>query len=979
MMTRNYPDWVWSAYNYWCNPHFDKDCEEDTGWVNPEIHIRSALGFEKIIQSSINETEIASPLHFSRPCEKAATMFQSYLGRLWTHVTRENTIVLAAEELEEHPEVVWRKLAHALGLNYSHPKMYEFVNYRYNTQFEKGADTKVNISVFTPGIYAASKFEPMTNSSREVLSKCWYSDCLWASRASGYNYTICSGSSRNRVVSDNKKTSSIDDANINRQSLFRINKSSTAFEATPFPTHGKGGGGGTSKSGSHHSGFLLRQLKACHAAFGPMQGSHGGRSHGHTPRVGANEPISTSLTPAPAPSFHRSLIISSRLVHRVYLQNLFDYALGRSHVVVQYDDPNLCALCSNIDVSLSQIVVAAYPRAIDFVKGVGRKNNGHAVFLKPSAQKCTPFESSGSNLSSLMSDSLLNPEDGFDRVVVISNDVLVNLWTAYQKRMGLPHGLQGEALRLFNWSMWEIDASHVLQGDLGGKGDASENKNKNFFHNDNELWTIDETRFVQSLPAENVMVVHAEDVVFGNNKRVVLGKILHFLQLELLQTSQTEGMSQTIAHYKDKLLIEEHHRILRPSLLDGRIKCAYIMTYLHSTADNPYYYGRINMDYAYASSRLVCEAARYVVSNGGLSLTTKTDTTSLAAACLIKDKNNEYLNAVSFSLKSSNTTSIAHAEYFSSLFYLTSFPSWRKMCRLRYGSKVFVPGIVNIDFKTPVALMARPGNDAVDTRLLIEHATSFYSGSLQTNEKLLPILYAEGNCGMRMSIIHVNPRGDIILKKTRKGQGTISPQNNEKRKCNKGMLRGFSRVIILVRDPFKSIWDAYKAFTNSSLSQLLERLNNINSSAVLKQEWESTILQLTSEYKKEHLLDNDGLIRVSKEFAVTEALVVSYESLFFDPTRLQVLHKMLEFANHKKLSEERFLCAGIFVDGDHLNRELQLMTKFFFLNSFSSASSSLFCRIWRMLIDKLHQGGPGIKYPFYRLYSHDITRFSCLP
>ena len=63
----------------------------------------------------------------------------------------------------------------------THPRLDEFESVRYNTQIRwgsKGEANKVSKADYKPGLYFVSKFQPILQSTRGILSSCWRSDCL---------------------------------------------------------------------------------------------------------------------------------------------------------------------------------------------------------------------------------------------------------------------------------------------------------------------------------------------------------------------------------------------------------------------------------------------------------------------------------------------------------------------------------------------------------------------------------------------------------------------------------------------------------------------------------------------------------------------------------------------------------------------------------------------------------------------------------
>lgn len=192
---RNYADWIWSAYNFWCSPTYDLHCSSGT-WVNPDEHHRSADAFHDIVNGAINETSVPSPLSF-HPCENGYRFNRRFVEKLWAAVPVENTLFLASELLSDDPAEVWRHISRRTGLNETHPAMSKFMSVRYNTQVaarSKGANNAISKENFTEG-YLVSGFQPMLNATRSILDACWAEDCQFASAITGYHFGSCRESS----------------------------------------------------------------------------------------------------------------------------------------------------------------------------------------------------------------------------------------------------------------------------------------------------------------------------------------------------------------------------------------------------------------------------------------------------------------------------------------------------------------------------------------------------------------------------------------------------------------------------------------------------------------------------------------------------------------------------------------------------------------------------------------------------------------
>jgi hypothetical protein len=111
----------------------------------------------------------------------------------------------------------------------------------------------------------------------------------------------------------------------------------------------------------------------------------------------------------------------------------------------------------------------------------------------------------------------------------------------------------------------------------------------------------------------------------------------------------------------------------------------------------------------------------------------------------------------------------------------------KNQCKLRYSRRRFIKNIV----KPPVALVATDF-PAVHTRLLMEHATGILTGAANTNHTLFNVFQGEFACGQRMVAIHA-ATSLITPLFTKSGSSSISLNPTGKRKCMRGMMRGFAK------------------------------------------------------------------------------------------------------------------------------------------------------------------------------------------
>ena len=206
VMTRNYADWIWSAYNYWCDAGVEDRCDTAAGsWAETGVHHRTPELFHDIVMNSVNKNFTQDQYvskYIRNPCDKAKTMYNSYLNYLWSRVSPELTMVIASEDFEVNVEQVWLRIVKTIGLSTTyHPTLEQFKSVRYNTQLQKtrGADVTINATLFKHGIYTISGHKPMLESTRLALDTCWKPDCEYLTKYAGFQYSACE-STTNKII-----------------------------------------------------------------------------------------------------------------------------------------------------------------------------------------------------------------------------------------------------------------------------------------------------------------------------------------------------------------------------------------------------------------------------------------------------------------------------------------------------------------------------------------------------------------------------------------------------------------------------------------------------------------------------------------------------------------------------------------------------------------------------------------------------------
>jgi hypothetical protein len=184
LATRDYADRAYSVYKYFCSPNIDKQCIAGHH-AQPQVHFRRPMMFHKMIlhlENSTSSTRDSSLVHHvtQQDWEMRTTFFRDNVG-VYTSPRSDCTsppmLVVAMESLNQHPKAFWYKATRDfLHLKPISNYFFEAVRWISKRHINKG-------NVMTR--------LPMRNDTRAILDQAWFEDCLWASRATGYDYPAC--------------------------------------------------------------------------------------------------------------------------------------------------------------------------------------------------------------------------------------------------------------------------------------------------------------------------------------------------------------------------------------------------------------------------------------------------------------------------------------------------------------------------------------------------------------------------------------------------------------------------------------------------------------------------------------------------------------------------------------------------------------------------------------------------------------------
>lgn len=168
ILARDYSTWLWSAYNFWCNDHLEKNCNIRHHFAEIDVHPRSPSDFDFIVQNSANHSTFNNIIGVNT-CDLGKNFYRSYVQLLVdAGVPEDNYIVLASEELSYNVQSFTKKLSSISGLPLEKKAVDydDFSRFRFNTQSNKGANHKVPIEEFQEGLYPISNNLPMFNETR---------------------------------------------------------------------------------------------------------------------------------------------------------------------------------------------------------------------------------------------------------------------------------------------------------------------------------------------------------------------------------------------------------------------------------------------------------------------------------------------------------------------------------------------------------------------------------------------------------------------------------------------------------------------------------------------------------------------------------------------------------------------------------------------------------------------------------------------
>ena len=249
----------------------------------------------------------------------------------------------------------------------------------------------------------------------------------------------------------------------------------------------------------------------------------------------------------------------------------------------------------------------------------------------------------------------------------------------------------------------------------------------------------------------------------------------------------------------------------------------------------------------------------------------------------------------------------------------------RAECSAKYGSLRFFS---EKERRPPPMLYTFPGSGNTWGRLLIEYATGIYSGSVYNDKSLLEVLPGEFTCNFQVSVIKVHPHTHPGIELV---DGTF---NSDDHKCMRSNLRKFERALLLVRDPFDSIWSEYqRRFTQNHVL-------GIKNSTFDWYRWTANAANLATGYFEMWAYHYAAIERRLRQ---SDILFLRYEDLKSRDKRVDALRKITDFL-HVKASDERLECAFIQAENPQAHRRIDVSA----MTKDVAYTRPITCRMWAL-------------------------------
>lgn len=218
-------------------------------------------------------------------------------------------------------------------------------------------------------------------------------------------------------------------------------------------------------------------------------------------------------------------------------------------------------------------------------------------------------------------------------------------------------------------------------------------------------------------------------------------------------------------------------------------------------------------------------------------------------------------------------------------------------------------------------------------------------------QSLIDLFSGEPFCGRRMVAIKAHP-AQLMMPKINVAKAVVDMNvKSFRRRCHKGLIFGFERMILVARDPWKSMWAEYSRRMSSMIvsnrnSTLHAHNISVTADTFNQKVWlQQAMVQVLGETE----FWNKQFIEFNESFKSTHLVVFRYEDLVDESKRIDSLRHMIKFINandDSKVDENRLQCAFQLSNNPiiHRKKDPNAVTI-----DYAYSDQRLVCQIWNEL------------------------------
>ena len=274
-------------------------------------------------------------------------------------------------------------------------------------------------------------------------------------------------------------------------------------------------------------------------------------------------------------------------------------------------------------------------------------------------------------------------------------------------------------------------------------------------------------------------------------------------------------------------------------------------------------------------------------------------------------------------------------------------------CKKVYGTKGYHKGQ---DRRLPPVLYTFPGSGNTWARLLIEYGTGIYTGSVYNDKTLREPLPGEFTCDWSVSVVKAHPHTHSIEPLL----GLGGKFNSDQQKCFRGGVHKFERAILLIRNPFDSIWSEYQRRLTQS------HTGGIHRNGFDWVRWQANAATLSHLYYE---MNNRHYSTIFKKLNKANVLVIKYEDLYNKTTRVETLDKVIRFLKVRP-SKDRLECAFLLSQSKKALRNVDTNK---YMTKDLAYIQNVSCRMWSLF------GNFAQNYGYTSWKNENCTGFEPIP